>query len=191
MTEQQMNVYTAGEWTPQERAAYIMEPAHEAVAKWIEHSRRMDEQADATPHGEWQQVVAQLPYAEASIRMIRAIHRNVALGESVTSGNALPDGWRTLYVLSRVPADDLADLIDRGEIHAEMTRADAQAIADQYNAARIADLNAYSALMDATTSALALANDRQAWPEDLPDQYQPPAVGIERARSLLTRWESL
>lgn len=175
-----MTVYTAGEWTPADRAAYIAEPMGDAVAAFVEISRRLNEQKEATPHGEWGNVVALLPWAESTTRALMTISRNEAIANRLHASD-LPASWTTLAVLARVPADELGDLIDRGQITPDTERAQAQAIADQFNGARLEALRGWAEFTQAMRTARAYIGGGHTPPSDLPPDATAPAVVEEWA----------
>ncbi len=70
-----------------------------------------------------------LPFSKSTAESLMRIASNTVLSNSQHAGN-LPPSWTTLYELCRLDDEQIVAGIKAGEIHAEMSRADAAALRD-------------------------------------------------------------
>lgn len=76
------------------------------------------------PHGQFEAMVeTELPFGTSTARMLMAIARHEWLANR-HHGDVLPPAWRTLYELSRLPAEALDKALSDGLIRPDMERAD-------------------------------------------------------------------
>ena len=176
--------------TPDEAAAYVVQPWNAAVGGIIETGRRLNNAKARVPHGSWGRVVEKLPFSDRTAQRLMEVADHPALANP-THVSDLPASWGTLAVLARIPADEVPDLIERKVIHPEITREQAKEIADEYEAARQAALTAWSDCVDQLTGALAYAKTGHRPPADLPKTYVTPTTLLDRAREVVTYLEGI
>lgn len=176
--------------TPDEATEWIVESYRTSVESIIETGRRLAEAKARVPHGSWGRVIDGLPFNERTAQKLMTIAAHPALANP-SHGTVLPSAWTALYPLAQVPAEEFDDLVARGVIHADLTRAEAQQIADQFSAARQAALEAWTGCVDQITGALGYFNGGQTPPADMPANHTPPAEALARARALVNYLERI
>ena len=114
-----------GEWTPEQAAAYVVEPWQKAVGSIVETGRRLAEAKKRVSHGSWLLTVGLLPFGDSTARKLMQIaaHPDLSNQEHVTD---LPASWGTLSVLAQLPPGEIPKRIEAREITAELDRATAQ-----------------------------------------------------------------
>ena len=150
-------------WTPEHAASYITEAWQGAVESIVETGRRLIEAKERVGHGNWLPTVELLPFSDTTARRLIQIAEHPDLSNQA-HGPDLPASWRTLYVLSQLPAGEIPRRIEAHEITAELQRATAEQMTAAYSVARQEALNAWSQAWDALTAALSYAKT-----------YKPPA----------------
>ena len=99
-----------------------------ATGSIIETGALLLEAKDKVEHGEFEEMIErELPFGPRAARMLMDIARNPILSDR-THGSVLPPSWRTLYELTRVPADVLIAKIEDHSINPGMERKDVAAI---------------------------------------------------------------
>lgn len=82
-------------------------------------------------HGNWLRMLeAHLPFSKSTAEYLMSIARNEALANSHHGGN-LPASWRTLGELARIPAEQLEEAIEAGDVQPDMSRKDAKQLASR------------------------------------------------------------
>ena len=177
------NVIVPSEWTPEQAAAYVVEPWQKAVASIVETGRRLIEARRRVGHGNWLPTVDHLPFGESTALKLMTIARHPDLSnpEHVTD---LPASWGTLATLAQLPAGEIPKRIEAREITPELDRATAQQWVSTYAVARQEALNAYSSASDGLTSALSYAKTYTP-PTDIPEDYPQISEFARRAKELL------
>jgi hypothetical protein len=95
-----------------------------ATGSIIETGALLLEAKDKVEHGEFEEMIKrELPFGPRAARMLMDIARNPILSDR-NHGSVLPPSWRTLYELTRVPADVLIAKIEDHTINPEMERKD-------------------------------------------------------------------
>lgn len=126
-------VLMPGEWSPGEAARYVTDAYTKSVEAVIETGRRLVEAKAKLPHGQWLPMVELLPFSLRTAQTFMRIADNHALGNTQHVAH-LPSSWGTLAVLARLPEDALGERIAAGRIHPDMTRAEAEALVDEWAA---------------------------------------------------------
>lgn len=112
-------VKTADEW-----ADVIRNDLNRAVEGIVSAGRNLIAAKQDVRHGEWLPMLKQIGIGEDQAGRLMRIGRNEALN-SANSRN-LPSTIFALYELSRLPAEDIEDAIDSGDITPDMTIRDAK-----------------------------------------------------------------
>jgi hypothetical protein len=100
-----------------------------ATGSIIETGALLLEAKDKVEHGEFEEMIErESPFGPRAARMLMDIARNPILSDR-NHGSVLPPSWRTLYELTRVPADVLIAKIEDHTINPEMERKDVKVIA--------------------------------------------------------------
>lgn len=101
----------------------------EGVEAFLDCGRLLIAAKASLPRGEWGKLFSDgaMPFGERTAQRLMAIAAHPTLANP-TRVSHLPPAWSTLHELSRLPAAECERLIEAGEIHPEMTRADATAL---------------------------------------------------------------
>ena len=83
-------VLAAGEWSPREAAAYVIESYAKSVLAVIETGQRLEEAKGRLPHGGWLPFVELLPFSERTAQRLMDIEVS----------RQMCDVWGELYVLT-------------------------------------------------------------------------------------------
>lgn len=191
MTAEIAEVLAAGEWTPQEAAAYVAEPWQNAVESIVETGRRLIEAKQHVGHGNWLDAVALMPFGERAARALMQIAKHPDLSNRQHTAD-LPPSWYTLSVLAQLPEGEIPRRIEAGEITPELERRKAEEIASIYQAANQEALNQWSRAVDGLTAALSYAKDFTP-PTELPDNYVSTAefkTRFDTLGQLINQWET-
>lgn len=172
-------VLAPDEVTVEEAATYVREAMGSAVEAVVEVGRRLREMKEKVGHGNWLPLVDRLPISERTARRFIQIasHPDLQIGHSVSD---LPPSYGTLSVLAALPPGGIARLVADGSVTPETTRAEAQALVAQINAAHQEALNEWSAAVDGLTAALSYFAGGFVPPADIPDSYVPVSEFWER-----------
>lgn len=120
-------------WDQREAVSYITDAYGQSVSAVILVGRRLVEAKQNVPHGEWGAVIERLPFSRQTANAYMTIAQHGALANR-HHGSHLPQSWRTLSVLARMPADVVEEHIATGRINPDMTRGDAQTLVDEWKA---------------------------------------------------------
>lgn len=153
-----------------------------AVAEVIETGRALQRAKAGLLHGSWLPFVDRLPFSERSAQMLMAIADHPDLANA-NHGADLPASWRTLSVLSQLPAGEIPTRIIAGEITPELDRSTAEGWARVYQLAKQESVNAWTEAVDGLTRALSWARTYPP-PDNLPKSHVQPAEFIERLTAL-------
>src|SRR5262249_19728146 len=100
-----------------------------AVGSIIETGRLLNEAKDKVNRGDWLKLVKHLPFSERTAQMLMAIAANPILSNP-NHGSHLPPSWRTLYELTKLPAEVLVAKIEDHTVNSGMERIHAQVIVE-------------------------------------------------------------
>ena len=96
------------------------------VAAFIETGRLLNEAKRELPHGTFMQMINhRLPFTLGTAERLMVIARNPIISDSAHGPN-LPPSWHTLYVLAKLPPEDLRAKIESGAIHPKLERKEAE-----------------------------------------------------------------
>jgi len=96
-----------------------------AAESFVAAGRELTAAKAALPHGGFLELVASLDLAPRTAQRLMQIAHHPVFSDA-TRGSHLPNAWRTLAELARVPEDDLLAAIESGVVHPRMRRADAE-----------------------------------------------------------------
>jgi hypothetical protein len=108
----------------------LRELIYDTLGKEVEHiietGNLLIEINDSTDHGEWEEIFKDnKPFSVQTALKRMAIARHPVLSNPA-HGRALPSSWRTLYELSQIPEKLLSKFIEKGKIHSELKRSEAE-----------------------------------------------------------------
>ena len=132
------------------------------------------------PHGEFQPMVeTDLHFSTSAARMFKAIAECPTVRDH---GHVLPTSWRTIYELTKLSAEEFADLLERKVIHPEMERADiAAALKSEKRAARESELGSKIAALPDARFGVILADPE--WQFEVRSD-----AGLDRAAEIIIRF---
>jgi hypothetical protein len=163
--------------------ASVVDAYQRTVTGFVETGEALLAAKAGLDHGEWLRFTEDLPFSRRTAQYLMAIAANRALSNA-HHGAHLPASWRTLSQLAAIPEAQLTDLIERGQITADTTRAEATDIAQQFVAGRQQALADWSRMYDELGYVLTYWRDNTP-PIDLPDEYPTWEQAADRARQVL------
>jgi hypothetical protein len=96
------------------------------VAAFIETGRLLNEAKRELPHGSFMEMIDhRLPFTPGTAERLMFIARNPIISDSAHGPN-LPPSWHTLYVLAKLPPENLRAKIESGAIHPKLERKEAK-----------------------------------------------------------------
>jgi N6-adenosine-specific RNA methylase IME4 len=112
------------EWADRITAAW-----RSSVESIIETGRLLIEAKDDLPHGAWLDMVErELPFGAWTAQRLMTVARHPVLSNT-SQGRLLPQSWRTLYELTKLPDEVFQAKLADGTIRPEMERGDVARIA--------------------------------------------------------------
>lgn len=123
------------EWrSPEEWGALVRADLSKSVVGILEAGQHLREAKAQIPADGWSEWLrAEVGIAQPSASKLMSVAANVAIA-SYSQGNNLPASWTTLYELSRLDEDQLAQAITAGEVTPELERKAAKALVARYQA---------------------------------------------------------
>jgi hypothetical protein len=109
-------------------AARITASWRQAVTSIIETGKLLIAAKTSLKHGEFGNMVEELPFTARTAQRLMAIAEHPVLSNA-THVSDLPASWGTLYALSLLPDEELEAMLANGTIHAGIERAEVEAIA--------------------------------------------------------------
>ena len=115
--------------TVEEFATLITNLWDKQVSNIIEIGRLFEQASQRLKHGKWSLMFEKnlVPCSQSTADMYRDIARHSVLSNSQNSRN-LPRSWYSLWLLRKIPDDELKQLIADGTVHDEMTLAEVKGL---------------------------------------------------------------
>lgn len=99
----------------------------DAQRRFVEIGRRLNEAKERLPHGEFLPMLARdLPFSRSVANRLMAVA--AAMDEGVVPPRALPTSYSVAYEVVTLPREKIQQAIEAGQIHPNMTRAEALAL---------------------------------------------------------------
>jgi N6-adenosine-specific RNA methylase IME4 len=124
------NALTRKQWAARIKAAW-----QSSVEGIFKTGRELIAAKGELEHGAFEAMIENdLPFGPRSAQRLMAIAADKRLTKA-THGSLLPPSWRTLYELTRLPDDVLAEKLKDGTVNCEMERSDVQLMLNRINRA--------------------------------------------------------
>jgi len=109
--------------TPDYWVSLIQTEWQKSIEGVLNVARHLVEAKEAVEHGRWGEVVENLPFGESAARRLMAIGADDWILNQA-HGPVLPNSWRTLYELTKLPDEDKDQMLADGIISPDMQRKD-------------------------------------------------------------------